>query len=73
MTIHAETHRDPHERVLGRFGRAGDGAVARLDNFARFEIWESRRHRVRRSRRGIDKGQKGELDLAFIRSLGEGE
>lgn len=49
----------------------GDGAVARLDNFSRFEIWEGRRHRVRRSLRGIDKGQKGELE-AFVASVRQG-
>ena len=49
----------------------GDGAVARLDNFSRFEIWEGRRHRVRRSLRGIDKGQRGELE-AFVAAVRDG-
>jgi len=49
----------------------GDGVVARLDNFSRFELWEGRRHRVRRSLRGVDKGQKGELE-AFVAAVRDG-
>jgi predicted dehydrogenase/threonine dehydrogenase-like Zn-dependent dehydrogenase len=48
----------------------GDGQVARLHNFQRTELWRGGRRRVRRSRTGIDKGQKQELD-AFVRAVAE--
>ena len=44
--------------------------MARLHNFQRTELWRGGRRQVRRSRGGIDKGQKRELD-AFVRSVAE--
>jgi predicted dehydrogenase/threonine dehydrogenase-like Zn-dependent dehydrogenase len=49
----------------------GDGRLARLRNFQRTELWRGGRRHVRRSRAGIDKGQKQELD-AFARAVAEG-
>ncbi|HTE68366.1 MAG TPA: bi-domain-containing oxidoreductase, partial [Actinomycetes bacterium] len=48
----------------------GDGQVARLHNFQRTELWRGGRRRVHRSRSGIDKGQRQELD-AFVRAVAE--
>jgi predicted dehydrogenase/threonine dehydrogenase-like Zn-dependent dehydrogenase len=48
----------------------GDGQLARLHNFQRTELWRGGRRHVRRSRTGIDKGQKQELD-AFLRAVAE--
>jgi predicted dehydrogenase/threonine dehydrogenase-like Zn-dependent dehydrogenase len=48
----------------------GDGQVARLRNFQRTELWRGGRRQVRRSRSGIDKGQRQELD-AFVRAVAE--
>ena len=42
--------------------------LARLDNFQRTELWRGGRRHVRRSRTGVDKGQKQELD-AFVRAV----
>jgi hypothetical protein len=44
--------------------------VARLHNFQRTELWRGGRRQVHRSRTGIDKGQKQELD-AFVRAVAE--
>jgi predicted dehydrogenase/threonine dehydrogenase-like Zn-dependent dehydrogenase len=52
------------------FGVTGDGQVARLHNFQRTELWRGGRRQVRRSRSGIDKGQRQELD-AFVRAVAE--
>ena len=49
----------------------GDMQLARLHNFQRSELWRSGRRQVRRSRSGIDKGQKQELE-AFVRAVAEG-
>jgi predicted dehydrogenase/threonine dehydrogenase-like Zn-dependent dehydrogenase len=49
----------------------GDGRLARLRNFQRTELWRGGRRHLRRSRAGIDKGQKQELD-AFARAVAEG-
>jgi predicted dehydrogenase len=43
----------------------GDGKVARLDNFERAECWAGGKRRTFRASRGIDKGQRKELE-AFI-------
>ena len=48
----------------------GDRQLARLHNFQRTELWRGGRRHVRRSRTGIDKGQKQELD-AFVRAVAE--
>jgi predicted dehydrogenase/threonine dehydrogenase-like Zn-dependent dehydrogenase len=48
----------------------GEGKAARLSNFVRFDLWSGRRHRVRRSRRGVDKGQGGELEAFVSAALG---
>jgi predicted dehydrogenase/threonine dehydrogenase-like Zn-dependent dehydrogenase len=52
------------------FGATGDGQLARLHNFQRTELWRGGHRQVRRSRTGIDKGQKRELD-AFVRAVAE--
>jgi predicted dehydrogenase/threonine dehydrogenase-like Zn-dependent dehydrogenase len=52
------------------FSVTGGGQVARLHNFQRTELWRGGRRQVRRSRTGIDKGQKQELD-AFVRAVAE--
>ncbi len=49
----------------------GDGKVARLHNFERAEYWRDGKRHSFRSARGIDKGQKEELD-AFIGAVKEG-
>jgi predicted dehydrogenase/threonine dehydrogenase-like Zn-dependent dehydrogenase len=59
--------RHPKE-VLSAYG---EGKAARLGNFTRFDLWSGRRHRVRRSFRGVDKGQRGELE-AFVSAVLEG-
>jgi predicted dehydrogenase len=48
----------------------GDRQLARLHNFQRSELWRSGRRQVRRSRSGIDKGQKQELE-AFVKAVAE--
>jgi predicted dehydrogenase len=48
----------------------GDRQLARLHNFQRSELWRSGRRQVRRSRSGIDKGQKQELE-AFVMAVAE--
>ena len=48
----------------------GGGQLARLHNFQRTELWRGGRRHVRRSRTGIAKGQKQELD-AFVRAVAE--
>lgn len=50
---------------------SGDGKLARLLNFQRTELWSGGRRHGRRSRSGIDKGQRQELD-AFVRAVAEG-
>jgi predicted dehydrogenase/threonine dehydrogenase-like Zn-dependent dehydrogenase len=52
------------------FQVTGDRQLARLHNFQRSELWRSGRRQVRRSRSGIDKGQKQELE-AFVRAVAE--
>jgi predicted dehydrogenase/threonine dehydrogenase-like Zn-dependent dehydrogenase len=52
------------------FQVTGGGQLARLHNFQQTELWRGGRRHVRRSRTGIDKGQKQELD-AFVRSVAE--
>jgi hypothetical protein len=51
---------------------SGDGQVARLRNFQLAELWRRGRRQVWRSRGGIDKGHKLELDafLAAVRAGG---
>jgi predicted dehydrogenase len=46
----------------------GDRQLARLHNFQWTELWRGGRRHVRRSRAGITKGQKQELD-AFVRAV----
>jgi hypothetical protein len=48
----------------------GDRQLARLHNFQRSELWRRGSRQVRRSRSGIDKGQKQELE-AFVRAVAE--
>jgi predicted dehydrogenase/threonine dehydrogenase-like Zn-dependent dehydrogenase len=48
----------------------GDRQLARLHNFQRSELWRSGHRQVRRSRSGIDKGQKQELE-AFVMAVAE--
>jgi len=52
------------------FHVSGDRQLATLHNFQRTELWRGGRRRVRRSRTGIDKGQRQELD-AFVRAVAE--
>jgi predicted dehydrogenase/threonine dehydrogenase-like Zn-dependent dehydrogenase len=49
----------------------GGGRVAKLHNFERAELWRGGRRRLERSWRGVDKGQRHELD-AFVRSVATG-
>jgi predicted dehydrogenase/threonine dehydrogenase-like Zn-dependent dehydrogenase len=48
----------------------GDSQVARLLNFERAELWRGGRRLRSRSRAGVDKGQKQEID-AFVRAVAE--
>ena len=48
------------------------GRVARLDNFRTATIWSGRQRTVRRSRTGIDKGQRNELEQ-FLRAVRSGD
>jgi predicted dehydrogenase/threonine dehydrogenase-like Zn-dependent dehydrogenase len=48
----------------------GDRQLARLHNFQSTELWRAGRRQVRRSRTGIDKGQKQELET-FVRAVAE--
>ena len=47
---------------------SGEGKLAKLHNFTRVELWSGGRRRFRRTLKGVDKGQKGELD-AFINAV----
>ena len=51
-------------------GHRGAATWPALHNFQRTELWRGGRRRVRRSRTGIDKGQKQELD-AFVRAVAD--
>jgi predicted dehydrogenase len=68
-TVAYQTSGDPRA-PKELFGVTGDGQVARLHNFQRTELWRGGRRQVRRSRSGIDKGQRQELD-AFVRAVVE--
>ncbi|HEX6785896.1 MAG TPA: Gfo/Idh/MocA family oxidoreductase, partial [Acidimicrobiales bacterium] len=68
-TIAYQTGGDPRA-PKELFQVSGDSQVARLHNFQRTELWRGGRRRVRRSRAGIDKGQRQELD-AFVRAVAE--
>jgi predicted dehydrogenase/threonine dehydrogenase-like Zn-dependent dehydrogenase len=68
-TVAYQTNGDPRA-PKELFQVTGDGQVARLHNFQRTELWRGGRRQVRRSRTGIDKGQKQELD-AFVRAVAE--
>jgi predicted dehydrogenase len=68
-TIAYQTGGDPRA-PKELFQVSGDRQVARLHNFQRTELWRGGRRRVRRSRTGIDKGQRHELD-AFVRAVAE--
>jgi predicted dehydrogenase/threonine dehydrogenase-like Zn-dependent dehydrogenase len=48
----------------------GDGQVARLLNFQQTELWRGGKRQSQRTRTGINKGQKQELD-AFVRAVAE--
>jgi predicted dehydrogenase/threonine dehydrogenase-like Zn-dependent dehydrogenase len=48
----------------------GDSQVARLLNFQRAELWRGGRRHRSRSRTGVDKGQKHEIE-AFVRAVAE--
>jgi predicted dehydrogenase/threonine dehydrogenase-like Zn-dependent dehydrogenase len=68
-TIAYQTSGDPRA-PKELFQVSGDKQLARLHNFQRTELWRGGRRHVRRSRTGIDKGQKQELD-AFVRAVVE--
>jgi predicted dehydrogenase/threonine dehydrogenase-like Zn-dependent dehydrogenase len=68
-TVSYQTTGDPRA-PKELFQVTGDGQVARLHNFQRTELWRGGRRQVRRSRSGIDKGQRQELD-AFVRAVAE--
>jgi predicted dehydrogenase len=68
-TIAYQTGGDPRA-PKELFQVSGDRQVARLHNFQRTELWRGGRRHVRRSRAGIDKGQRQELD-AFVRAVAE--
>jgi predicted dehydrogenase/threonine dehydrogenase-like Zn-dependent dehydrogenase len=68
-TIAYQTGGDPRA-PKELFQVSGDRQVARLHNFQRTELWRGGRRRVRRSRTGIDKGQRQQLD-AFVRAVVE--
>ena len=68
-TIAYQTGGDPRA-PKELFQVSGDRQVARLHNFQRTELWRGGRRHVRRSRTGIDKGQRQELD-AFVRAVAE--
>jgi predicted dehydrogenase/threonine dehydrogenase-like Zn-dependent dehydrogenase len=70
-TIAYQTTGDPRA-PKELFQVTGDGQVARLHNFQRSELWRGGRRQVRRSRTGIDKGQKQELS-AFVRAVAEAQ
>jgi predicted dehydrogenase/threonine dehydrogenase-like Zn-dependent dehydrogenase len=57
------------KEVLQVFGQR---QVARLQNFQAWELWQGGRRRAKRSRTGIDKGQRREVD-AFVRAVASGE
>jgi len=68
-TVAYQTSGDPRA-PKELFQVTGGGQVARLHNFQRTELWRGGRRQVRRSRTGIDKGQRQELD-AFVRAVVE--
>jgi len=68
-TVAYQTSGDPRA-PKELFQVTGGGQVARLHNFQRTELWRGGRRRVHRSRTGIDKGQRQELD-AFVRAVAE--
>jgi predicted dehydrogenase len=68
-TISYQTTGDPRA-PKELFQATGESQIARLHNFQRTELWRGGRRQVRRSRGGIDKGQKQELD-AFVRAVAE--
>jgi len=68
-TIAYQTSGDPHA-PKELFQVSGDRQLARLYNFQRTELWRGGRRHVRRSRTGIDKGQKQELET-FVRAVAE--
>ena len=68
-TIAYQTGGDPRA-PKELFQVSGDRQVARLHNFQRTELWRGGRRHVRRSRTGIDKGQRQEMD-AFVRAVAE--
>lgn len=53
------------------FSVFGGGSVARLHNFERADLWRGGRRRRQWAWRGVDKGQRHELD-AFVRAVGDG-
>ncbi len=61
-------NRYPKE-VLQIFGQQ---QVAKLHNFQYTELWRGGKRRIRRTRTGIDKGQKHELN-AFVQAIASGE
>jgi predicted dehydrogenase len=50
----------------------GGGANGRLDNFTRVSLWTPRGREQKRSLRGQDKGQRGQVE-AFVRSVQRGD
>jgi predicted dehydrogenase/threonine dehydrogenase-like Zn-dependent dehydrogenase len=57
------------KEVLQVFGQQ---QVARLQNFQAWELWQGGRRRAKRSRSGVDKGQKREVD-AFVQAVASGD
>jgi predicted dehydrogenase/threonine dehydrogenase-like Zn-dependent dehydrogenase len=57
------------KEVLQVFGQR---QVVRLHNFQAWQLWSGGKRRTKRSRFGIDKGQKREVD-AFVRAVASGE
>jgi predicted dehydrogenase/threonine dehydrogenase-like Zn-dependent dehydrogenase len=57
------------KEVLQVFGQR---QVGRLHNFQAWELWHGGKRRTKRSRSGIDKGQRREVD-AFVRAVASGE
>jgi predicted dehydrogenase/threonine dehydrogenase-like Zn-dependent dehydrogenase len=53
------------------FEAVGGGRVARLDDFRRATVWAGRRRRTERALRGVDKGQRDQLER-FLRAIRTG-
>ena len=49
----------------------GEGKVAKMHNFGSTELWSGKKRKQKRSLKGIDKGQGGQMD-AFVRAVRDG-